>query len=104
MDHVTVEIAKDCTSGPWFMVFNWGDGTIDANTNIGALGYSPGEPDNGPIPKSVLFGTAPLNTGIAIDVDIPSVPIGNYGCVRLSAPAGGDNDPAEVDALEVLLP
>ena len=105
MDHVTVEIAKDCTSGPWFMVFNWGDGTIDANTNIGALGYSPGEPDNQMIPMSVLSGTAPFNTGIAIDVDALPIPLPeNYGCVRLSAPAGGDNDPAEVDALEVLLP
>ncbi len=86
LDWVTVEIAKDCTSGPWYEVFKWGD---------------LGEPDNEPIPMSGLLGVPPLNTGIGIDVDT-LVPPDFYGCVRLSAPAGGDNDPAEVDALEVL--
>ncbi len=101
MDWVVVEVAGSCVGPSWITVFNWGNGAIDANTNIGALGYTPGEPDNQIIPMSVLSGTAPLNTGIAIDIDM-FVPPGMYGCVRLSVPTGGDNDPAEVDALEVL--
>ncbi|HLE27346.1 MAG TPA: hypothetical protein VI793_04465 [Anaerolineales bacterium] len=96
MDWVVVEVAGSC-GGPWIRVFYWGDGAIDANTNIGALGYTPGEPDNQIIPMSDLYGT----TGIAIDIDA-FAPLGMYGCVRLSVPTGGDNDPAEVDALEVL--
>jgi hypothetical protein len=95
LDWVIIEVGLT-SGGPWFTVFNWGDGPIDANTNIGALGYSPGEPDNQAIPSSDLWG----GLGIAIDVDAVA-PAGTYWWVRASAPPGC-NDPAEVDAIEVL--
>jgi hypothetical protein len=71
---------------------------IDTNTNIGVLGYSPGEPDNQVIPQSVLYGV-PLQTGITIDVDAVA-PAGTYRYVRLTSPTSVDG--SEVDALEVL--
>jgi hypothetical protein len=101
MDSVLVEVCTDATCSVSYPVFNWGDGIIDGNTNIGALGYSPGEPDNQTIPESVLYGTPPLQVGITIDVDAVA-PAGTYGYLRLSAPGAPLTDGAEVDAIEVL--
>jgi hypothetical protein len=101
MDSVLVEVCTDVTCSVSYPVFNWGDGAIDANTNVGAAGYSPGEPDNQTIPESVLYGTPPLQVGITIDVDA-AAPAGTYGYLRLSAPGAPLTDGAEVDAIEVL--
>jgi hypothetical protein len=101
MDWVIVEIATS-SSGPWYPIFNWYDNVIDSNTNVGQSIYGAGELDNEAIPDSVLYGSLPYKTGIAIDVDMVAPPPGVYSWVRISSPLGGDNDPAEVDAVEVL--
>jgi len=101
LDSVTVEVCADALCLVSYLVFNWGDGILDTNTNVGAAGYSPGEPDNQIIPESVLYGTPPLQVGITIDVDAVA-PAGTYGYLRLSAPGAPLTDGAEVDAVEVL--
>lgn len=101
LDSVLVEVCTDATCAVSYPVFNWGDGAIDANTNIGAAGYSLGEPDNGVIPESVLYGTPPLQVGIAIDVEAVAPP-GTYRYLRLSSPGPPQTDGAEIDAIEVL--
>jgi hypothetical protein len=101
LDWVIVEIATS-SSGPWYPVFNWYDNVVDTNTNVGQSMYGSGEQDNKPIPFSVLYGSLPYRTGIAIDVDALAPPTGLYSWVRISSPLGGDNDPAEVDAIEIL--
>jgi hypothetical protein len=100
MDSVVVEVCRNSSCASSTVVFNWSDGVLDANTNIGAAGYSPSEPDNDPIPEAVLYGTAPLKTGVAIDVDAVA-PGGTYRYLRLTAP-GGLTDGAEVDSIQVL--
>jgi hypothetical protein len=101
MDSVRVEVCTDAVCSTSYTVFNWGDGTPDGNTNVGAAGYSPGEPDNGAIPEAVLYGTPPLQVGVAIDVDAVA-PGGSYGYIRITSLSGGDSDGSEVDALEIL--
>jgi hypothetical protein len=99
LDWVIVEIGN-CSSGSWYPVFTWYDGILDSNTNVAAAGYGIGEQDNKMIPIGVLYGS-PYQTGIAIDVDAIAPP-GLYNCVRIRSPFGGDNDPAEVDSVQVL--
>jgi hypothetical protein len=101
MDSVKVEVCSDATCSVSYTVFDWGDGVLDGNTNVGAAGYSPGEPDNQTIPESVLFGTPPLQVGITIDVEAVAPP-GTYPYLRLSAPGAPLTDGAEVDAIDVL--
>jgi hypothetical protein len=101
LDWVIVDIATS-PSGPWYPVFNWYDNILDSNTNVGLSSYGFGELDNESIPFSVLYGPASYRTGIAIDVDPVAAPPGVYSWVRIRSPLGGDNDPAEVDAVEVL--
>jgi hypothetical protein len=62
---VLIEV-YDQTTAAWYTIYNWGDGTADANAS-----YNNGnsEPDGFPVDKSVLNGAPPLNTGIAIDID-----------------------------------
>ena len=62
---VLIEV-YDQTTAAWYTIYNWGDGTVDANAS-----YNNGnsEPDGFPVDKSVLNGAPPLNTGIAIDID-----------------------------------
>jgi hypothetical protein len=100
LDWVIVEIATS-SNGPWYPVFNWYDNVIDTNTNVGQSVYGYGEQDNKPIPFSVLYGSTPYQTGIAIDVD-GIAPPGVYTLLRIRSPLGGDNDPAEVDSVQVL--
>jgi uncharacterized repeat protein (TIGR01451 family) len=105
LDWVVVEVGANMT-GPWFEVFNWGNGIVDANTNIGQAGYgSFGEPANQLIPMTnpPLYGTAPFITGIAIDVDARA-PAGVYRWVRLAAAPSCVGNDAEVDALQALPP
>jgi FlaG/FlaF family flagellin (archaellin) len=99
VDQVIVDICIDAACTTSYTVFNWGDGVIATNTNIGVLGYSPGEPDNQIIPQSVLYGASPLQTGITIDVDAVA-PAGTYRYVRITSPTSVDG--SEVDALQVL--
>ena len=87
-----------CASSTWSMVFNWGDGI---SSNNGSLGSTHPENDNENIPFADLYGT-PLQTGIAIDLNAVGITSGTYPCLRLSAPLGGANDPAQTDSIEVL--
>jgi len=103
MDLVSIEVAT-LPGGPWYQVFNWGDGGPDANTNIGQAGYGdPLEPPDLLIPLTSppLYRSTPdgIASGIAIDLDslVPALPAGTYGYVRLN---GGGL--AEVDSIEVL--
>jgi hypothetical protein len=105
LDWIVIEVGPS-SAGPWMTIFTWGDNAVDSNTNIGAAGYgAAGELDNHPIPMTdpPLYGSPPFVTGIAIDVDAV-VPPGVYQWVRIRSPLGGDNDPAEVDALQVIVP
>lgn len=113
LDLVVVRIGQTST-GEWFVVFDWGDGEPDTNTNVGSYGADGIEEPNAAIPVSALYGTpggSPvLNTGIAIDVDNAATPVpaGVYDLLSVAAPTppGGGWYPAdqqlEVDALEIL--
>ncbi len=102
LDLVVVKIGVSST-GEWYVVFDWGDGVVDANASVSAVP----EAANAPIPLSTLYGTP--HTGILIDVDVTSVPTGVYDRVSVSGPTPGPGTPAygagdlaEVDAVEVL--
>ena len=70
LDSVSVEIGTgpsgSCATSIWYTGFNWGDYVV---TNNGHLGNTFPEIDNQEIPTSFLYGSAPLQTGIAIDLD-----------------------------------
>jgi hypothetical protein len=105
LDLVVVRIGVSAT-GDWYMVFDWGDNIPDTNTNVATYAAG-GEVRNEYIPQTDLYGTPALNTGIAIDVDIPSVPAGEYSWLSIVAPTppSGSYPPGdwtEVDAVEVL--
>jgi hypothetical protein len=107
LDRIRIEVATTA-GGPWFTVFNWGDGNFDTNTNIGQAGYGgPGnEPNNAPIPMTVppLFqspGGGPI-TGITIDVDNPPggpLPPGQYQYIQVVGLGQ-----TEVDSIEIFPP
>lgn len=101
LDWVIVEVGPTA-SGPWTTVFYWGDNVHDAHTNmpVGYVSDGDGEADNEQIPISILYGST-YPTGIALDLDLLGM-TGTHSFVRISSPLGGDNDPAEVDAVEVL--
>jgi hypothetical protein len=113
MDSVIVGISQDPSGNPYYEVFNWGDGTPDANTNVDITTLSPApnpasppEADNAAIDTSSLY-PSPAGTGITIDVDNASShpPPGSYSYVVIIAPASppnDGNDGAEVDAVEAL--
>ena len=101
MDTVTVAVCTDPACSTKYLVFHWGDGALDTNTNIGAAGYTPGEPDNALIPPSALYGSSPYQTGITIDVDAVA-PSGTYRFISIHSFGGGDWLGAEIDAIEVL--
>jgi hypothetical protein len=108
MDSVIVGISQNSSGNPYYEVFNWGDGVADTNTNVDSnLPAIPPETDNATIATSDLYGTAPNQTGITIDVDNASShpPPGSYPYVVIIAPAsppGDGNDGAEVDSVETL--
>ncbi len=104
LDLVVVQIGISST-GEWFVVFDWGNGVVDTNTSVSAVPEVP----NAPIPLATLYGTAPYQTGILINVDITTVPTGMYDRVSIAGPTPGSGTPAygagdraEVDAVEVL--
>lgn len=97
---VLIEV-YDATTAAWYTVYHWGDGNVDANAS-----YNNGnsEPDGFPVDKSLLYGTPPLNTGIAIDID--SVAIAQGGAIgdaitliRITSLSSVDCD---IDALQML--
>jgi hypothetical protein len=99
IDRVIVEVGD--TFGNWYVVCNWGDGTIDSHTSVGAAGFTPGEPDNFAIAASgpQFYSSGGYTTGIAINVDAVA-PAGTYQYVRISSPISAD--PSQVDALQIL--
>jgi hypothetical protein len=66
---VKIEI-YDQTTSAWYTIYRWGDGIPDTNAS-----YNNGnsEPDGFPVDKSLLYGAAPRNTGIALDIDTPAI-------------------------------
>jgi hypothetical protein len=109
-DSVVISISMD--NSTYYMVFNWGDGAPDNNSNVGDVVTNTGtENDNQHIDASELHdpdgaGPAP-DTGILVDVDnAPSnPPPGNYFYVAIQAPAAppsSGNDGADLDSIEVV--
>jgi hypothetical protein len=105
MDSVIIEIG-DFFLNVWYMIFNWGNGVADTNSNLNinnpVVGGS--ESDNQIITKTAvpLYGTPSLNTGITIDID-GYAPAGTpYQWLRISVPTGGAGDGADVDSILVL--
>jgi len=111
MDWTILQISTDQVN--WYTIFYWGDYIQDNHSNVG--GFT--ENDNEVILFDYLYGTLPLKTGIAIDVDnapgvavpgaltntIPGpVPPGSYRYLRIYAPPGGDGDGTGVDSIDVL--
>jgi hypothetical protein len=104
MDLVQVQIGQT-PGGPWFTVFEWGDGINDTNTNLSGV-YNDTGPSADNMVMTGLYGPGdPLNTGIQIDIDTAPggpPPAGSYQYIRIYSPTGGNNDGPEVDAIEVL--
>lgn len=110
---------SDNGGATYYEVFNWGDGTPDANSNVGDFAAVNGEDDNEPIlvnPPPPLEpelydpdetpppdGPRP-QTGILIDVDrATSNPMpGDYNYVVLISPSGGSGESAQVDAVQAV--
>lgn len=97
---VLIEV-YDQTSDAWYTIYNWGDGSADANAS-----YSNGnsEPDGFPVNKSLLYGAPPLNTGIAIDID--SAAIGQGGTIgdsitKIRITSLSNND-CDIDSVQML--
>jgi hypothetical protein len=93
--------AYDETTGTWYAIYNWGDGIVDANAS-----YNNGnsEPDGFPVNKNLLYGVPPLNTGIAIDLDAPSIAQGGSigdSITKIRIISLSNND-CDVDALQIL--
>ena len=100
MGRVLIEV-YDETTAAWYTIYHWGNGAVDANAS-----YNNGnsEPDGFPVDKSLLYGVPPLNTGIAIDIDVPA--IGQGGAtgdsitkIRITSLSNNDCD---IDSLQIL--
>ncbi len=83
---------SDSASGPWTLVFNWGDDNSGNNGYV-PTAYYPPENDNQRIGLDELYNG--YSTGIQMDVG------GTYRYVLIEAPPGC-GDPAQVDSIEVL--
>jgi hypothetical protein len=97
MDRVILSISTDNVI--YYVVFNWGDGTPDANSNIGDVAGS--ENDNQPIPSSELYG----NSGVLVDVDNASShpPAGTYNYLAIQAPSPpASSDGIGMDSVQVI--
>ncbi|OGO15769.1 MAG: hypothetical protein A2Y93_08695 [Chloroflexi bacterium RBG_13_68_17] len=110
LDLVVIKIGINAT-GEWFVVFDWGDGIVDANSSVSGVAEGPNAWISMSTPASILYGTPPLNTGILIDVDHAAIPppTGVYDRLSITGPTPGPGTPpygagdvAEVDAVEVL--
>jgi hypothetical protein len=105
MDWVQIDIAES-TISPAYTVFRWGDTTADTNSRLNTNVIGGTETDNRDINQSLLYGTAPEDTGVLINVDAAPIPPppGSYQFVLVSAPSGpgSDNDGADIDAVAVV--
>lgn len=97
---VLIEV-YDETTAAWYTIYNWGDGIVDTNAS-----YNNGnsEPDGFPIDIAVLSGTAPLNTGIALDIDAPAIGQGGaigdlITSIRITSLSNANCD---IDSLQML--
>jgi hypothetical protein len=105
MDSVIISISMDDVV--YYVVFNWGDGTPDNNSNVGDVTTNTGtENDNQNIDSSEVHGTAPEDTGVLVDVDnAPSnPPPGDYWYVAIQAPVAppaDGNDGIGMDSIEI---
>jgi hypothetical protein len=89
LDWVVVSVSANST-GPWTLIFYWGDTNSGNNGDVPAVYYPP-ENDN----QRISFGELYNQTGIRIGV------AGTYRYVLIEAPPGC-GDAAQVDAIEVL--
>jgi hypothetical protein len=81
----------------WYTIFNWGNGSPDANTDINP-GDCPSETDN------CVITPPPTNSpGVSIQLD-GVVPNGTYPYVRIFSPSAppDSGDGVDVDAITVL--
>jgi len=108
LDCVIIEIGDGQN---WYEVFNWCDNNSDTNTNVAHVLLPPDppypppeEPDERAIPSTVLYGTLPLKTGVAIDLDIAGIPAGSYPYLRITAPVDNNDNQLEIDALVAITP
>ena len=110
MDQVVIELG-DYFLNVWYMIFNWGDGFADTNSNLNINNPAVGTPisgtaeaDNQIITKTAvpLYGTPALNTGITIDIDGYAPAATPYQWLRISVPTGGAGDGADIDSILVL--
>lgn len=97
---VRIEV-YDETTAVWYTIYYWGDGIADINASYNNANS---EPDGFPVDKSDLYGAAPLNTGIAIDIDTRAVEQGavigdSITKIRITSLS---NVKCEVDALQML--
>jgi len=104
MDSVILSISMDDVT--YYVVFNWGDGIPDDNSNVGDVTPTT-EADNQHINPSELYGSSPQDTGILVDVDnAPSnPPAGTYQYLAIQAPVAPVNDGddgADIDSIQVI--
>jgi hypothetical protein len=105
LDMVIISISMD--GAVYYVVFNWGDGIPDNNSNVGDVTTDTGtEIDNQQIDQpdtGELYGTAPNDTGILIDVDnAPSnPPVGDYQYIAIQAPSSGSTDGVGADSIDI---
>lgn len=104
MDNVILEIG-DFFLNVWYMIFHWGNGVPDTNSNLNSLNPTVGpEIDNQVINRTAvpLYGTPALNTGVTIDID-GYAPAGTpYQWLRIIVPTAGASDGADIDSILVL--
>jgi hypothetical protein len=102
MDTVIISISQNNVI--YYVVFNWGDGTPDNNSNVGDVTTNTGtEIDNQVIDSSELHQGASEDTGILVDVDnAPSnPPPGDYWYVAIQAPMPDSDGGVGFDSIEV---
>jgi len=92
MDWVEIQVGDGSN---WYTAFYWGDGIVDANSNLASLGLP--ETDGRSICSVDLYGA----TGVAIELD-GVVPAGSYPYVKILAPPGDADGVVEVDAVTPL--
>ena len=100
LGRVQIEV-YDQTTAAWYTIYYWGDGAADTNAS-----YNNGnsEPDGFPVNMSALYGTAPLNTGIAIDIDSAAIAQGgsigdSITLIRITSLSAAD---CNIDSLQML--
>ena len=94
MDVVILQIGDGSN---WYTIFNWGNGSPDANTDINPTDC-PGETDN------CVITPPPTNPpGVSIDLD-SVVPVGTYPYIRIISPSNppDSGDGVAIDAITIL--